>query len=154
WFAALSCVSLYQACAGETSCGCFGKIPINPWYTLIFDLGAVLALWCVRPDATPSPNVRSHRLRFSTLVVAWLLLGIPGGLMMATSSPATLTDEGQILGESEVVVLDPSSWEGLQFPLLRHIDGGLALEQGQWLVVLHRHNCPPCHDAIPLYVQA
>jgi len=45
FFGAVSLAALQRALAGETSCGCFGTLPINPWYTLAFDLCAVASLW-------------------------------------------------------------------------------------------------------------
>ena len=48
-FSAFACVSLYKALSGEASCGCFGRVPVNPWYTLVLDLAAVAALTSRRP---------------------------------------------------------------------------------------------------------
>lgn len=50
-FAGFCSVSLYQALSGEHSCGCFGNLPINPWYTLLFDLAAAAMLWRWTPEA-------------------------------------------------------------------------------------------------------
>lgn len=44
-FTALFLVSLRQALSGEASCGCFGKLPVRPLYTLVLDAAAVLAFW-------------------------------------------------------------------------------------------------------------
>jgi hypothetical protein len=49
-FAVFCVVSLYQALSGEESCGCFGKAPVSPWYTALFDLAAVAALWFWHPE--------------------------------------------------------------------------------------------------------
>jgi len=55
WAAAFCCfalfagVSLWKGLSGEACCGCFGRVPVNPWYTLILDLAAVGALLCWRP---------------------------------------------------------------------------------------------------------
>ncbi|MFV1965060.1 MAG: MauE/DoxX family redox-associated membrane protein [Pirellulaceae bacterium] len=40
-FVGFSCVALYKALSGAASCGCFGKVEVNPWYTFAFDVGAV-----------------------------------------------------------------------------------------------------------------
>jgi hypothetical protein len=37
-------VSLYLALAGQRSCGCFGRMTVSPWLTLIFDIAAMAAL--------------------------------------------------------------------------------------------------------------
>ena len=56
WLAALVCfavfsgVTCYKALTGMTSCGCFGKVHVDPWVTLmVIDLPAVLALIAFRP---------------------------------------------------------------------------------------------------------
>jgi len=47
WAAALACfglfagVSLYKALSGHASCGCFGRVPVNPWYTATLDVAMV-----------------------------------------------------------------------------------------------------------------
>ena len=48
-FGGFACVSLSKALSGDSSCGCFGKVPVNPWYTLLLDLAAVAALLYRRP---------------------------------------------------------------------------------------------------------
>ena len=48
-FGIFACVPLYKALAGHASCGCFGPVPINPWYTTAFDAAIVLLLLYWRP---------------------------------------------------------------------------------------------------------
>jgi hypothetical protein len=49
-FGLFCCITLYKALAGAASCGCFGKVHVNPWITLaIVDLPAVVALIAFRP---------------------------------------------------------------------------------------------------------
>ncbi|MGM0487596.1 MAG: MauE/DoxX family redox-associated membrane protein [Planctomycetota bacterium] len=43
-FAVFAAVSLYRAFSGAASCGCFGRVVVNPWYTFAMAVGAVLAL--------------------------------------------------------------------------------------------------------------
>jgi uncharacterized membrane protein YphA (DoxX/SURF4 family) len=38
-FVFFSCVTFYKALTGEASCGCFGQVQINPWHTLLIDVG-------------------------------------------------------------------------------------------------------------------
>lgn len=51
-FTAFSLMSLYHALTGAASCGCFGKLHISPWSTLLFDLLAAAALWRWVPSAS------------------------------------------------------------------------------------------------------
>jgi hypothetical protein len=44
WAAALACfilftcISFYKALSGHASCGCFGRVSVNPWYTATLDV--------------------------------------------------------------------------------------------------------------------
>jgi hypothetical protein len=73
-FSAFACVSLYKALSGEASCGCFGRVPVNPWYTVVLDVTAVAALLCSRAVAdavnSPRPLVREGS---GARARAWLL---------------------------------------------------------------------------------
>jgi len=66
-FALFACVSLYKGLSGEATCGCLGRIRINPWYTLAFDIAVVFALVRYRPKGgsrEPRPaRRRSKRFR-------------------------------------------------------------------------------------------
>ena len=41
-FACMSYYNLNKALEGEVSCGCFGMVPLNPWFTLVLDSVAVI----------------------------------------------------------------------------------------------------------------
>lgn len=43
-FGIFACYTLYEAFAGKTDCGCFGRVHVNPWNTLILDVLLVLML--------------------------------------------------------------------------------------------------------------
>lgn len=47
-FAVFACVSLLQALRGQPTCGCFGKVAIDPWYTFAFDSVAVVCLLVIK----------------------------------------------------------------------------------------------------------
>jgi hypothetical protein len=64
-----------------------------------------------------------------------------------------VAEEGDILGDSSFVVLEPTKWIGKKLPLLKHIDIGDQLKSGKWIVVLYDHTCSHCMDAIPKYRQ-
>ena len=68
---------------------------------------------------------------------------------MGTRVEATLSDAGEIIGHDKVVVLQPKTWVGKRCPLLAFIDIGEELKRGEWLVVLYRHDCPKCRQALP-----
>jgi hypothetical protein len=43
-------VSAYQGWIGRASCGCFGRLPVSPWYAFGIDVAVLLALLLGRPD--------------------------------------------------------------------------------------------------------
>jgi hypothetical protein len=177
-FAAFSCVSLYKALSGYASCGCFGRVPVNPWYTTTLDLAIILSLLRWRPTRGESWGIFGRvtgwgRSRFSEyhtamvgengtvpvssracvmgVVVVWLAVGLPAAYAMTSYTPTTLSNSGQIIGRYKTVVLEPKTWMGKPFPLLDYIDVGETLKNGNWLVVLYHHDCPRCLEMIPRY---
>lgn len=48
-FLCFAAVSLYQALTGQSSCGCFGKIPIHPWISFSLDLFVLAMLVLSKP---------------------------------------------------------------------------------------------------------
>jgi hypothetical protein len=73
--------------------------------------------------------------------------------LTATFTPSTLTDDGALSGTSDSVLIDATIWVDRPFPLLRHIDIGNSLANGRWIVILHRQDCQPCRETIPVFVQ-
>lgn len=176
WIAACLCfgcfaaVSLSQALAGDASCGCFGKLPIDPWYTFALDVAAVMALLnsCAEDGesqlaARVKDSLRGyggrkffwgvgHPLhRVVGVVGVSLAVGIPGALLMASYRPASLGSDDEIVGYSRIVLLEPQEWVGERFPLFNQIDVGNRLARGAWVLVLYHLNCPKCHEVIAKY---
>jgi hypothetical protein len=137
-------LSLSRALAGEASCGCFGPVPIDPRWTAALDLAAILALWRWRPPERSGWPVGAHCLRVAAVPILFLLVGVPGGLVLAGRWP-------EMDAEGSRVVLRPETWVGRRCPLLPYADIGDELSNGRWLVVLYRHDCPHCREVIPLY---
>ncbi|NQT16619.1 MAG: hypothetical protein HQ582_27920 [Planctomycetes bacterium] len=160
WRLALACftcftaVSLFKALSGEASCGCFGRVPVNPWYTFTLDMAAVMALSYWRPNkggAVVGGRVRSQSFRLGGVALASLLLGITLALTMGSHSAATLSSTGEILGDSEFVVLEPEQWIGKRFPLLEYIDIGSEISCENCILLLYHYDCANCQEAIEKY---
>lgn len=173
-FSFFTCVTLYKALTGEASCGCFGRVEINPWYTLIFDstvvglllwfrpAGAFIEAWRVmlsvcflRSESGAASLITARTLGIS---VIWLIFCIPSAWSMAnfveTDNHGDLSALGQVFEGSNgkpVVVLEPEKWVGKECPLLNHIDIGNRLGKGDWIVLLFHHDCLDCQIAIPVY---
>jgi hypothetical protein len=153
WLAALgcfslfTCISLYKALSGYASCGCFGRMQVNPWCTSGLDLGLVMSLLIWRPRGILQLHILAI-VRPSTVLLAWLAIGLPAAYAMGSYTDTTLSDVGTIIGNGKVVVLKPEKWVGKRFPLLSYIDTGDKLRDGLWLVLLHKHRCPACCEVL------
>jgi hypothetical protein len=141
-------VSLSKALAGEADCGCFGR-PVSPRWTAALDLAAILALWRWRPAETEGWLLRGPWLRAAVLLILALLVGIPGGIVLAVSGPAVLDGETDV--NAPRVLLKPERWAGRRCPLLPYTDLGEELSHGRWLVVLYHHDCLRCREVVPVY---
>jgi hypothetical protein len=146
-FIGFSFVTLYKGLLGESSCGCFGKIQVNPWYTLIFDLVSIFVLIYFRPLKGVF-FTRPNWAKMGLTVFVYSILGFPTGYMMVTSAPSTLTSDGKINGQTSFVVVEPDKWTGKYFPLLKHIDIGDELARGNYTLLFYHYDCPDCRSAI------
>ena len=151
-FGLFACVSLYKALSGYSSCGCFGRIPVNPWYTVGLDAAVLAALLRFRPREAVLPDL-PRRLQQRTILIAlglvWIAIGVPVGLAMYYPRVGQLSDAGRIVGGGRMVLLEPETWVGKRFPLSSYVDIPVSLDSGQWVVLLHRHDRPDCHEVIP-----
>jgi len=169
WLAAISCfgvfslVTLYKGITGAESCGCFGKVHVNPWITLFaIDLPAVIALalfrsglsfrlrlsflqnWesvkCLIADLlTPAPSLGRFTITTCLLLIT---LGVTAPIL-AFNEPPKVT--------SRYEVLEPETWVGKKLPILEYIDIAESLKKGTWLILLYHYDCPDCAEAIPRY---
>jgi len=158
-FATFAAITLYKGLTGAASCGCFGKIHVNPWITLLtIDLPAVLALLIFHPQLSLNlhhPSIK-HLLRelitpmpakhhFAAAASLCLIILVGATAILALNTPAAVT--------SSYEVLEPETWVGRKLPILDHIDIGKQLEKGNWLILLYHYDCPDCAEAIPKYEQ-
>jgi hypothetical protein len=100
-FAGFCFVSLYQARTGAPSCGCFGKISVKPWHTLLFDLAIEVMLWRWKPGihkrmsmfregrSSIGTSVHTHS-RLTTIGLLIVLAGVPAAIAMNRPRAALL----------------------------------------------------------------
>ncbi len=172
-FSIFTAVTLYKALSGEASCGCFGRVAINPWYTLLLDSSAVGLLIYFRSDVSLLKRAFTFRCIFArstALVAGWCLLAIPSTWAIASLQPMNAVEDlsqiGQIfqgLDGKKTIVVEPEKWIGKPFPLLPFIDNAACelqsskgalqerLSEGHWLIVLYNHDCPKCLESMPSY---
>jgi len=149
-FAVFAGVSLYKALLGEASCGCFGRVSVNPWFTFSLDVCVLASLVATGPAVHRCDADGGHLplSRFILPLVLWLLVGIPSGTAIASYRPTTLGDAGELLGDGRTVLLEPERWLGRRFPLLDWIETGVPLNEGSWTIVLYRPGCPACEEVM------
>ena len=154
-FALFTLVSLNKALSGAASCGCFGTVQVNPWYTTVLDAAAVIALLRYHPVGGVRAEVFDIGGRpvshYISVTGTWLVVAAAAGWGMTRFEAATVGTDGDFIGDSEIVVLEPEKWIGKPFALRRHIDMGERLAVGRWTVLLYHHDCPQCQAVRPKY---
>jgi methylamine utilization protein MauE/uncharacterized protein DUF1573 len=71
-------VSLYQTWIGQASCGCFGKLPVSPWFALGVDTLALIALALAWPSPVilrKSRNTRNGLRGVGEPGLTWAFIG-------------------------------------------------------------------------------
>ncbi len=150
--------SFYLALGGAASCGCFGPVHINPWWTFIVDFtifvglliaslrnDRVISLTLMPGSAIGWLSANRHKLSAGALAVGVIATTL---LVRYVSHPAAVA-EGITSTAGGLVVLEPEKWIGKTLPIAEFIDGNLS--SGEWTAVLHRHDCPVCLGALPRY---
>ena len=160
-FSGFAGYSLYIALDGETSCGCFGPIQINPWWTFGLDVAVVAGLLIsalsdhreteaehtsLERFLAPAASPRHHRW----IVVAAAIVAITTTLLVRyASQPSAVA--GGLVPAGNLVILEPEKWIGQKLPIVDAVDADLS--QGDWVVLLHRHDCPKCQEEVARYEQ-
>ena len=75
------------------------------------------------------------------------LLLAPAAWLMAFGSPPW----GHSSSTKEIVDVDPDSWVGTRLPLLDDIALPRRLDEGTWIVLLYKHGCSACREAVANY---
>ena len=149
-FSAFSAITLYKVVTGAASCGCFGTVHVNPWITLFaIDLPAVIALVALRPNHLQSQPVKHNQPRFATVAIIALSVNILAGVAMISYKRAVLTAEGEFIGDSKFVVLEPEKWIGKCPPILEYVEINNDLANGKWIAVFYYHGCSDCGELMP-----
>ncbi len=145
-FLIMACYSAWLISHSVESCGCFGLIRVNPWWTLVVDCLVVIALVAIGYQSEAA-RVRTTLQKCCVLSLA-LAIGLPAAWLMASFEPAHLDTAGQIIGESRQVVLEPENWRGKLFPLLPHLQRGSQFQRGHWKILLYHHDCANCAEIL------
>jgi len=165
---------------GFESCGCFGRIEVDPWYTLfLVDIPFFLLLLIFRPKGEkllPPPWPHPfHALGLAVPVIGFMAVSTPilVGLRPEFKKPEewasvkpvrpvivspvpieTVEDPADVEnagGTAEEAALEESGDVPPLWPWLEHIDIAEQLESGIAVILMYHHDCPTCAEMVPLY---
>lgn len=130
-FVVFACINFWQGWLGQGSCGCFGKIHVNPWLTLGIDAGALVSLTLCRRHAFASETLGEFATWLRPVAIGIgavaILLGIIAGIgTISFGSPAAalaslrgerlsiqprLVDVGDVeMGQRKEAIFDVQNW--------------------------------------------
>jgi thiol-disulfide isomerase/thioredoxin len=143
-------VTLQKGLIGAESCGCFGRIKVNPLITLFaVDIPIYFGLIIFRPKGLKllPPPWPSAKHFFGVAIPTFILLGtiIP---VLIHYKPKDETDTYKVIKPEEWVGKDRQEW-----PMFKYIDIADSLKSGITIVVFYSTECESCHQAIPIYDQ-
>jgi thiol-disulfide isomerase/thioredoxin len=157
-FLGFACYALFLGLSGKASCGCFGKVPISPWWSFSIDVALALMLFIWRPqiirvDFGSEPKCARFAARpFLAILAAIAVIGVPtlSIVFWQLTSDSSLESS---LANSRFVLLEPEKWIGKPFPLTEYIDVAEPehLSQGSWILLFYHYDCPKCQEALPRY---
>jgi thiol-disulfide isomerase/thioredoxin len=142
-------VTLYKGLIGAESCGCFGRVHVNPWITLsVIDIPIFICLAVFRPKGKkllPPPWPKPAHF-FAIAIPTFILLPAIEYILI-TNKPPLKTDKYE--------VVDTTQWTKPQnlWPMLEYTDMKQQLQTGFWVILLYHYDCPDCAKAIPEYDQ-
>lgn len=148
--------TLYLALHGAESCGCFGPLKVHPWWTFGLDLAVVVGL--LLSKSTPEPQregqesiVPSLPLAGRRRILAGLLgMGVLGvTLLFRFVDRPSASAEGVSTTSNGLVILEPEKWTGRPLPIADSLD--VDVKEGDWTILLHRHDCPVCEEVVPKF---
>jgi thiol-disulfide isomerase/thioredoxin len=144
-FAVFILDSIYRIIIGSASCGCFGRVEVNPWITLLaINIPIMALLLLFRPineKLLPPPWPRANHF-FGTAVPTFMLLAV---IVFSSLNYAPPTENDRYK------VIDHQAWIGEEFEMLEQIDVADSLREGLSVILFYHNDCPNCREAIPVY---
>ena len=80
----------YETWSGAESCGCFGRVDVDPKWTFILDVLIVCLLCAFEPEKSIIESRRLSRIALGILIPAAALVAIGGGTAMALYEPTEI----------------------------------------------------------------
>lgn len=125
-FASFTIVTIGLALHGAASCGCFGIVHVPPWVTACLDASLCVA-WLRHPPTPPHP----HRIR----------------LVGAASVLVTITALATWIAVRPVHLPPPPA-------AIATAPAPAQLQEGRWLVLAYRDDCPHCQADFATWADA
>jgi len=167
-------VTLQKGLTGAESCGCFGRVQVNPWITFsVMDVPFFVLLLIFRPKGEKllPPPWPSARHFFGVAIPTFILLP---ALVLALiyNKPPEKTEKYEVIRpqewtKKETVTVKPVvakpvdqnrpaaqpkiTRQAEEWPMLKHIDVADSLRNGVVVVLFYHWDCPNCREAIPKY---
>jgi len=143
----LAAVSFVQVLNGAESCGCFGRLKIDPSYMLAFDVLALFILTLWRPAMFCLLHRTKLSIRSKAIATASILLAASQPMVVAWAETLFRSSASVDEAEGKLVILEPENWLGKPVPILRAIESSqnLDLANGEWVLVFYQPNCHECH---------
>jgi hypothetical protein len=143
-FTAFLSITLFRAISGESSCGCFGKVQVNPWITLCLDATILTLLIVLHPRWVSAVREFWHVKRVLAAGLGAVIAGSIVAIGCVRNDVPAGVPESADAGQQTLVVLNPSEWVGKEFPLGSYVTLDQPLMQGAWIAVLYHHDCEHC----------
>lgn len=159
-FGLFSLVTLQKIISGAESCGCFGRVQVDPWITfLAVDISFLLALLIFRPKGRKllPPPWPSAKHFFGVVIPTFVIMAVLMPVLIF-NRPPDKTDRYEVVRHQEWTSLEPTSEEQTsqeqvseEWPMLKHIDIADSLRSKIVVVLFYHSGCPDCQEAISLY---
>ena len=148
-------VTLQKGLTGAESCGCFGRVKVNPWITFsVIDIPLFLGLVIFRPKGLKllPPPWPSARHFFGVAIPTFIAFGIIMPVLVF-NKPPDKTDKYEVVKPQEWIGKGSVGENHKEWSMLKHIDIADSLRSNIVIVVFYSTECETCHKAIPLYDQ-
>jgi thiol-disulfide isomerase/thioredoxin len=155
-------VTLQKGLIGAESCGCFGRVEVNPWITFsVIDIPFFLALLIFRPKGCKllPPPWPSAKHFFGVAIPTFIVIGVIMPVLIF-NKPPDKTDKYEVVRPEEWIRKEPTSEKQTgekqvseEWSMLKYIDIANSLRSNIVVVVFYSSECDTCHDTIALYDQ-
>ena len=145
-------VALYKTFDGSSTCGCFGKIEVNPWYMVIFDITNIFLLLYLKPKKHIVGGIKQrHTVKIIAILTVCSAISIPTIYISYEDVGKRSFTEGLRSINNKITIVKPEFWINKKLPIMSHIQSNMRLTSGRFVLVMYKPHCPPCIEKMPTY---